>query len=235
MGTCPSSLLVNKVALMLSVEAARYIIRTSPCISALSVGKVSTSFFISWSAAAASCVHYMFFLSVQLLSTLKKGRDLSAPFDKNWIRDANFQLRLFHAKTSALVLRRFHNLSLKCSGSCFPMVTVCSGYLLLTIIFSSTLVQLRTPSVFPREVSRIFFTPSPILSNLCVENTVPIPWMVWNLTAPWIVETTIPICYIVVLPKSIFYGELDLTMMKLRFSLLERGVSPIVISKELLQ
>ncbi|GJV22493.1 hypothetical protein Tco_1371513 [Tanacetum coccineum] len=95
MGTCPSSLLVNKVALMLSVEAARYIIRTSPCISALSVGKVSTSFFISWSAATASCVHYMFFLSVRLLSTLKKGRDLSAPFDKNRLRAANFPLRLF--------------------------------------------------------------------------------------------------------------------------------------------
>ncbi|GJT35595.1 hypothetical protein Tco_0926014 [Tanacetum coccineum] len=34
MGTCPSSLLVNKAALMLSIEAARYIIRTSPCIGA---------------------------------------------------------------------------------------------------------------------------------------------------------------------------------------------------------
>ncbi|GJU59411.1 zinc finger, CCHC-type containing protein [Tanacetum coccineum] len=54
----------------------------------------TTSFFISWSAAADSCVHYMFFLSVQLLSTLKKGRDLSAPFDKNQLRAANFPLRL---------------------------------------------------------------------------------------------------------------------------------------------
>ncbi|GJR72984.1 hypothetical protein Tco_0085349 [Tanacetum coccineum] len=57
MGTCPFSLLANKAALMLSVEAARYIIRTSPCIGAVSVGKVSTNFFVSWSAAAASCVH----------------------------------------------------------------------------------------------------------------------------------------------------------------------------------
>ncbi|GKG54809.1 hypothetical protein Tco_0562796, partial [Tanacetum coccineum] len=57
MGTCPSSILMNKATLMLSVEAARYIIRTSPCIGIVSVGKVSTNFFISWSAAAASCIH----------------------------------------------------------------------------------------------------------------------------------------------------------------------------------
>ncbi|GKB94573.1 hypothetical protein Tco_0980710 [Tanacetum coccineum] len=94
MGTCPSSLLANKVALMLSVEAARYIIRTSPCIGVVSIGKVSKNFFISWSVAAASCVHCMFLLSVQLLSTLKKGRDLSAPFDRNRLRAANFPLRL---------------------------------------------------------------------------------------------------------------------------------------------
>ncbi|GJU50549.1 hypothetical protein Tco_1220104 [Tanacetum coccineum] len=127
--------------------------------------------------------------------------------------------------------KRFHNLSLKCSGSCFPMVTICSGYLLLTTIFSSALVPLRIPSVFAGEVFMILFTPSPILSDLCVENTVPIPWVVWNLTAPWIVETTIPIFCIAVLPNNILYGELDLMMMKLRVSLLERGVSPIVISK----
>ncbi|GJT17567.1 hypothetical protein Tco_0876273 [Tanacetum coccineum] len=94
MGTCPSSLLANKAMLMLSVEAARYIIRTSPCIGAVSVGKVSTNFFISWSVAAAFCVHYIFFLSVQLLSTLKKGRDLSVPFERNRLKAANFPLRL---------------------------------------------------------------------------------------------------------------------------------------------
>ncbi|GJY10765.1 hypothetical protein Tco_0378950 [Tanacetum coccineum] len=158
----------------------------------------------SFLTAATSCVHCMFFLSVQLLSTLKKGRDLSAPFDRNWLRAATFSLRLFPIDRNGS--------GDACHISMSPRKDICVG-----------------------EVSRIFFTPSPILSNLCVENTVPIPWMVWNLTAPWIVETTIPIFCIAVLPNSIFYGELDLTMMKLRFSLLERGVSPIVISKELLQ
>ncbi|GKF88774.1 hypothetical protein Tco_0262737 [Tanacetum coccineum] len=111
------------------------------------------------------------------------------------------------------------------------MVSVCSGYLLLMTIFSSASVQLRTPYVFAGEVSLIFFTPSPILSDSCVENIVSILWMVWNLTALWIVETTIPIFCIVVLLNSILYGELDLTMMKLRVSLLERGAAPIVTSK----
>ncbi|GKC34833.1 hypothetical protein Tco_1047217 [Tanacetum coccineum] len=95
MGTCSSFLFVNKVALMLCVEAVRYIIRTSPCIGSVSVGSISTNFFISWSAAFASCVHCMFFLSVQLLSTLKKGRDLSAPFDMKRLRAAIFSLRLY--------------------------------------------------------------------------------------------------------------------------------------------
>ncbi|GKE91872.1 hypothetical protein Tco_1572967 [Tanacetum coccineum] len=80
-----------------------------------------------------------------------------------------------HAKTSALVLRRFRNLSLKCFGSCFLMVTICFRYLLLTIIFSSTSVKLRTLSVFVGDVSLILFTPSLIFSDSCVENTVAIP------------------------------------------------------------
>ncbi|GJX18796.1 hypothetical protein Tco_0221473 [Tanacetum coccineum] len=108
------------------------------------------------------------------------------------------------------------------------MVTVCSGYLLLTIILAS--VQLRTPSVFARDVSLTFFTPS-ILLDSCVENTVLIPWVVWNLTASWFVETTIPIFCIAVLPNNILYEELDLTMTKLRVLLLVRGALPIVISK----
>ncbi|GKA85461.1 hypothetical protein Tco_0807115 [Tanacetum coccineum] len=45
------------------------------------------------------------------------------------------------------------------------------------------------------------------------------------------VETMISIFYIVVLPSSILYGELDLMIMKLRVSFLVRGASPIVISK----
>ncbi|GJR61114.1 hypothetical protein Tco_1503276 [Tanacetum coccineum] len=69
MGTCSSSLFANKAALILSVEAV--------------------------SAAFASCVHCMFFLYVRLLSTLKKGRDLLAPFDRKRLRAAIFPLRLY--------------------------------------------------------------------------------------------------------------------------------------------
>ncbi|GJU15992.1 hypothetical protein Tco_1143958 [Tanacetum coccineum] len=64
MGTCSSFLFANKAALMLFVEAVRYIIRTSPCIGAL-------------------------------LSTLKKGRDFLAPFDRKRLRAAIFPLRLY--------------------------------------------------------------------------------------------------------------------------------------------
>ncbi|GJR22078.1 hypothetical protein Tco_0970605 [Tanacetum coccineum] len=67
-GTCSSSLFANKAALMLSIEAV--------------------------STASASCVYCMFFLSVQLLSTLKKGMDLLMPFDRKWLRAAIFPLRL---------------------------------------------------------------------------------------------------------------------------------------------
>nr|GFA37796.1 hypothetical protein [Tanacetum cinerariifolium] len=41
----------------------------------------------------------MFFLSVKLLSVLKKGRDLSVPFDKKRLRDTNFPLRLWPSST----------------------------------------------------------------------------------------------------------------------------------------
>ncbi|GJZ06236.1 zf-CCHC domain-containing protein [Tanacetum coccineum] len=49
--------------------------------------------------------------------------------------------------------------------------------------------------------------------------------------APWMVEITIPIFCIDVLPSNILYGESDLTMNKLRVSFLARGGSPIVISR----
>ncbi|GJW84621.1 hypothetical protein Tco_0157766 [Tanacetum coccineum] len=45
-GTCSSSLLANKAELMLSVKAVRYIIRTSPCIGVVSIGKNSTTSFL---------------------------------------------------------------------------------------------------------------------------------------------------------------------------------------------
>ncbi|GJU08623.1 hypothetical protein Tco_1125053 [Tanacetum coccineum] len=45
-------------------------------------------------ALSASSVYCMLFLSSHHLSALKKARDLSAPFDKNWLRAASFVLRL---------------------------------------------------------------------------------------------------------------------------------------------
>ncbi|GKG27255.1 hypothetical protein Tco_0402958 [Tanacetum coccineum] len=65
-----------------------------------------------------------------------------------------------HAKTSALAFRRSCNLLLKCSGSCFLIVTVCSGYLLLMITFSSAVVQLKNPFSLAGGVFLTFFTPS---------------------------------------------------------------------------
>ncbi|GKA39430.1 hypothetical protein Tco_0731981 [Tanacetum coccineum] len=120
---------------------------------------------------------------------------------------------------------------MKCFGNYFLIVTVCSGYLSLMTTFSSTLVKLRTPFVLAGGVSLIFFIPYFILLDSCVENTFLIPLAVWNLMALWMVETTITIFCIAVLPSNILYGESDLTMTKLRFSLLARGASPIVISR----
>ncbi|GJT43141.1 hypothetical protein Tco_0951856 [Tanacetum coccineum] len=97
--------------------------------------------------------------------------------------------------------------------------------------FSSALVQLRTPFVLSGGVSLTFFIPSFILSDSCVENTVLVPLAVLNLMAPWMVETTIPIFCIVFLPSNILDGESNLTMTKLRVSLLARKWSPIVISR----
>ncbi|GJR68262.1 hypothetical protein Tco_0014327 [Tanacetum coccineum] len=136
-----------------------------------------------------------------------------------------------YTKTYVLDLRRSRILSLKCSDNYFPIVTVCSGYLSLMTTFSSALAQLRTPFVLDGGVSLTFFVPSFILSDLCVENTVLIPLAMWNLMAPWMKETTIPIFCIAVLSSNILYGELDLMMTKLRVSLLARGGSFIVISK----
>ncbi|GJZ63944.1 hypothetical protein Tco_0620365, partial [Tanacetum coccineum] len=92
--------------------------------------------------------------------------------------------------------------------------------------FSSALTQLRTPFVLAGGISLTFFIPSFILWDSCVGNTIPIPLAVWNLMAQWMVETTIPIFCIVVLPSNILYDESDLTMIKLRVSLLaKRGVA----------
>ncbi|GKC67098.1 hypothetical protein Tco_1099696 [Tanacetum coccineum] len=64
-GTCLSSLLSSKAALILSAEVVRYITNTSPLIREIS-----------------------------LLSASKKGSDFLAPFDSNQLSAANFLLRL---------------------------------------------------------------------------------------------------------------------------------------------
>ncbi|GKC87704.1 hypothetical protein Tco_1148353 [Tanacetum coccineum] len=49
--------------------------------------------------------------------------------------------------------------------------------------------------------------------------------------ALWILDTTIPICCMAVLPSNRLCRELDPTMTKLRIYVLMKGLSPIVISK----
>nr|GEV03451.1 putative ribonuclease H-like domain-containing protein [Tanacetum cinerariifolium] len=94
MGSYLSSIFANSAAPMLFVEVVRYIVRASPFIGPVIVSKISMNFFFFWRASSASCAHYMLFLFVQLLSILKKGRDLSPTLDKNWLSAASFPLRL---------------------------------------------------------------------------------------------------------------------------------------------
>ncbi|GKD72635.1 hypothetical protein Tco_1330917 [Tanacetum coccineum] len=94
MGTYLSSLSVSKMALILSIEAAIYITNTSPLIGAVSVGRISMSFFILRKASSASVVHRIVFLSVQLLSALKKRSYFLAPFERNRLSTDSFLLRL---------------------------------------------------------------------------------------------------------------------------------------------
>ncbi|GJS82388.1 hypothetical protein Tco_0748929 [Tanacetum coccineum] len=76
-----------------------------------------------------------------------------------------------YAKTSALDFKRFRSFSLKFSGSCFPMMIVCSGYFSLTITLSSAFMQLRIPCISGGEASLIFFSPSLTLLDSHIENT----------------------------------------------------------------
>ncbi|GJT76397.1 hypothetical protein Tco_1043122 [Tanacetum coccineum] len=46
-------------------------------------------------ASSASAVHRIVFLSIQLLSALKKGSDFSTPFERNQLSAASFPLRLY--------------------------------------------------------------------------------------------------------------------------------------------
>nr|GEX01178.1 hypothetical protein [Tanacetum cinerariifolium] len=110
-----------------------------------------------------------------------------------------------YTKTSALEIKRSCSLSLKCSGNCFSIVT---GYFSLMNTFSSSSMQLKTPFLLAGGVSLTFFIPSFILLDSYVENIVLIPLVVWNMIAPWMVETTIPIFCIVVLPSDILKRDL---------------------------
>nr|GEW51843.1 hypothetical protein [Tanacetum cinerariifolium] len=80
-------------------------------------------------------------------------------------------------------------------------------------------------------VSLSFFCPSFTLLGSYVKSTVPIPLGVWNFIALWIVDTSIPMFCIAVLPSNRLGGELDLTMTKVRVFVLMKGLFPIVISK----
>ncbi|GKE66353.1 hypothetical protein Tco_1520514, partial [Tanacetum coccineum] len=91
---------------MLSFDAARYIIKVSPALGAVSIGKAWTNFFIFLNALLASFVQCILFLPLQLFSILKKGRDLSAPFYKKRLRAASFPLRLCISLMLGVVLTR---------------------------------------------------------------------------------------------------------------------------------
>ncbi|GJX06007.1 hypothetical protein Tco_0193939 [Tanacetum coccineum] len=68
MGTCSSSLFANKAALMLFVEAVRYIIRISSCTGVMSVG------------------NFEYF---------EEGKRSFSVLDRKWLRAAIFPLRLY--------------------------------------------------------------------------------------------------------------------------------------------
>src|ERR1043165_3632936 len=68
------------------------------------VGREAKYFFIWLKASSASSDHLKFFLSVQPLSVLKKGRDLSASFDMKRFKAASLPFKL---STSFLVCGDF--------------------------------------------------------------------------------------------------------------------------------
>ncbi|GJS91675.1 hypothetical protein Tco_0774311 [Tanacetum coccineum] len=102
---------------------------------------------------------------------------------------------------------------------------------LFTTIFSSTSTQLRISSLSACRASLAILCSFFCLCGLFSERRVPIPFGVWNFIALWIVDTTIPICCMAVLPSSRLCGESDLTMTKLSVFMTVRRPSPIVISK----
>nr|GEV36802.1 protein NYNRIN-like [Tanacetum cinerariifolium] len=175
---------------------------------------------------------------VALSRFLSKGANRSFPFFKvlkGYTDRKNIQLTQEEAATLQEMkkfVETLPTLTVPIHGDVLMMyLTTLTESINVVLFMKRGKGQLRTPFVFVEDVSLTFFKPS-ILSDSCVENTVLIPWVVWNLTALWIMKTTIPIFCIDMLPNSILYGKLDFTMTKLRVSLLVRGELPIVISKQ---
>ncbi|GKB76694.1 hypothetical protein Tco_0943589 [Tanacetum coccineum] len=72
-------------------------------------------------------------------------------------------------------IRSFRSLSLVLVGSCFPMATVSSGYLVLTIILYSTSSKWRTFLAIFEHVALDFFFLSSFLGGSYVDSTMPTP------------------------------------------------------------
>ncbi|GJZ99333.1 hypothetical protein Tco_0671884 [Tanacetum coccineum] len=136
-----------------------------------------------------------------------------------------------YAKTSVCAFRSSCNFSLVLICSCLPMVIVCSGYWLFTTIFSFGSTQIRISSLSACRTSLAICCSFSGPCELFSERRVPIPFGVYNFIAPWIVDTTIPICCMAVLPSSRLCGESDLTMTKLSVFVTVMRPSPIVISR----
>ncbi|GKD63539.1 hypothetical protein Tco_1305647 [Tanacetum coccineum] len=123
MGTYSSSLFVYKSALMLSVEAARYIIRISPCTGAETAEgyyflfKALYVFERLWLLDISDGFYLRRVSSYPLLGNEDFPSNvmvLGIPVISAWV----------HVKTSALALRRSRSLPLKCFGSYFLIATL---------------------------------------------------------------------------------------------------------------
>ncbi|GJR68671.1 hypothetical protein Tco_0014736 [Tanacetum coccineum] len=136
-----------------------------------------------------------------------------------------------HAKTWMCAFRSSCNFSLVLVCSCLPMVIVCSGYWSFTTIFSSASTQLRISCLSACHALLAIFCSFSGPCELFSKKRVQIPFGIWNFIAPWIVDTTIPICCMAVLPSSRLCGESDLTMTKLSIFVIVRRLSPIMISR----
>ncbi|GJS95242.1 hypothetical protein Tco_0802210 [Tanacetum coccineum] len=164
----------------------------------------------------------------QFFSTFRKGSALSVPFERNRLKAASFSLR--------------HCISLTVLGSFKSKIAFTFEGLALIPLF-----VIRYPRNGPSSTLKDHFLglSEGVLRSLLgglfelllssylmyVNSTVPTPLGVWNLIAMCIMDTTMPIFYMAVLPSIRLCGELDLTMTKSRTSVHTKGPSSIVISK----